>query len=140
MVKYLIKRPVAVTMILIALVTISILGVRKIPVSLMPDIDVPQITVQANVPGYSAQEMEKDIVAPLRLQLSRIAGIKSISADSRMGMGSILLRFEPGCDVDMYFIEVNEKIDMAMGNLPKEMERPKVIKASALDIPAFYLD
>ena len=140
MVKYLIKRPVAVTMILIALVTVSILGVRKIPVSLMPDIDVPQITVQANVPGYSAQEMEKDIVAPLRLQLSRIAGIKSISADSRMGMGSILLRFEPGCDVDMYFIEVNEKIDMAMGNLPKEMERPKVIKASALDIPAFYLD
>lgn len=125
MVKYLIKRPVAVTMILIALVTISILGVRKIPVSLMPDIDVPQITVQANVPGYSAQEMEKDIVAPLRLQLSRIAGIKSISADSRMGMGSILLRFEPGCDVDMYFIEVNEKIDMAMGNLPKEMDVPR---------------
>ena len=140
MVKYLIKRPIAVTMILIALVTISLLGMRKIPVSLLPNIDVPQITVQANMPGYSAQEMEKTIIAPLRLQLSRIAGVKSIAADSRMGMGSILLKFEPGCDIDMYFIEVNEKIDMAMGNLPREMERPKVIKASALDIPAFYLD
>lgn len=140
MVKYLIKRPIAVTMILIALVTVSIVGVRKIPVSLMPDIDVPQITVQASMPGYSAQEMEKTVLAPLRLQLSRIAGIKSINADSRMGMGSILMKFEPGCDIDMFFIEVNEKIDMAMGYLPKGMERPKVIKASALDIPAFYLD
>lgn len=140
MIKYLIQRPIAVTMIIIAVVVVGIVGIRNIPVSLMPDIDIPQMTVQANVPGYSVQEMESRVVAPLRSQLARVPGVKSVSSDSRMDVGSILLKFEAGADIDMLFIEVNEKIDMAMGGMPKEVSRPKVIKASATDIPAFYLD
>ena len=66
MIKYLIHRPVAVTMILIALVVIGIVGIKNIPVSLMPDIDIPQITVQESMSGCSAQEMEKRVIAPLR--------------------------------------------------------------------------
>lgn len=137
MIKYLIHRPVAVTMILIALVVIGIVGIKNIPVSLMPDIDIPQITVQESMPGCSAQEMEKRVIAPLRGQLAQVSGVKSISSDSRMDVGNILLKFEPGANIDMLFIEVNEKIDMAMGNMPKDVVRPKVIKASASDIPAF---
>ena len=140
MIKYLIHRPVAVTMILIALVVIGIVGIKNIPVSLMPDIDIPQITVQESMPGCSAQEMEKRVIAPLRGQLAQVSGVKSISSDSRMEVGNILLKFEPGANIDMLFIEVNEKIDMAMGNMPKDVVRPKVIKASASDIPAFFLN
>lgn len=140
MIKYLIQRPIAVTMILIAIVVVGIIGIRNIPISLMPDIDIPQMTVQADIPGYSVQEMEKQIIAPLRSQLARVPGVKSVSSDSRMDVGNIQLKFEAGADVDMLFIEVNEKIDMAMGTLPKNINRPKVIKASATDIPAFYLD
>lgn len=140
MIRYLMKRPIAVTMILIAVMVVGMICVRNMPVSLMPDMDVPQVTVQTSMPGYSAQEMERKIIAPLRLNLSRVAGVKTISSDSRMGKGSILMKFEPGANMDMFFIEVNEKVDLAMGNLPKEMERPKIVKASAMDIPAFYLD
>ena len=140
MVKYLIHRPIAVTMILIAVVVVGIVGIRNIPVSLMPDIDIPQITVQANVPGYSVQEMESRVIAPLRGQLARVPGVKSVSSDARMDVGSILLKFEAGENIGQMFIEVNEKVDMAMGGMPKEVARPKVIKASATDIPAFYLD
>lgn len=140
MIRYLIKRPVAVTMIVIAVVVVGIFGVAGIPVSLMPGIDIPQMTVQADVPGFSVQEMEKTVVAPLRSQLAHVPGVKSISSDSRMDVGSIFLKFEPGTDMSMLFIEVNEKIDMAMGSMPKSVNRPKVIKASATDIPAFYLD
>lgn len=140
MIRYLIKRPVAVTMIVIAVVIIGIFGAKNIPVSLMPGIDIPQVTVQADVPGYSVQEMEQKIVAPLRSQLSHVPGVKSVSSDARMDVGSIFLKFEPGADMNLLFIEVNEKIDMAMGSMPKNVDRPKVIKASATDIPAFYLD
>ncbi len=140
MIKFLIQRPVAVTMIVIAVVVVGIIGVRNIPVSLMPDIDIPQVTVQADVQGYSVQEMETNVVAPLRSQLSHVPGVKSISSDSRMDVGSIFLKFEPGANMNMLFIEINEKIDMAMGSMPKDVDRPKVIKASATDIPAFYLD
>lgn len=140
MINYLMKRPIAVTMILVAIMVIGMIGIRNMPVSLMPDMDVPQVTVQASMPGYSAQEMEQKVIAPLRLNLSRVAGVKSVNSDSRMGKGSVLMKFEPGANMDMFFIEVNEKVDLTMAHLPKEMERPKIIKASAMDIPAFYLD
>jgi multidrug efflux pump subunit AcrB len=53
-------------MCLIAVVVMGCLALRYIPVSLMPDIDVPQITVQANMPGYSAREIDRDVISPLR--------------------------------------------------------------------------
>jgi len=133
-------RPIAVTMCLIALVVMGTLALRYIPVSLMPDIDIPQITVQANLPGYSAQEVERKVVASLRGQLMQVASLKDIRSESRLDAGSIVMTFEPGSNINLLFIEVNEKIDRAMNQMPKEMERPKVMKASAMDIPAFYLD
>lgn len=138
--KTLLHRPVAVTMCIIALTVIGILSLRYIPVSLMPDIDIPQITVQVSMPGYSAQEVERNIVSPLRGRLMQVAGITDIRSESRMDAGSVRMTFEPGSNVNLLFIEVNEKVDRAMNQMPKEMERPKVMKASAMDIPAFFLD
>lgn len=138
--KTLLHRPIAVTMCIIALTVIGILSLRHIPVSLMPDIDIPQITVQVSMPGYSAQEVERNVVSPLRGRLMQVAGITDIRSESRMDAGSVRMTFEPGSNVNLLFIEVNEKVDRAMNQMPKEMERPKVMKASAMDIPAFFLD
>ena len=138
--KMLLHRPIAVTMCIIALTVIGILSLRHIPVSLMPDIDIPQITVQVSMPGYSAQEVERNVVSPLRGRLMQVAGITDIRSESRMDAGSVRMTFEPGSNVNLLFIEVNEKVDRAMNQMPKEMERPKVMKASTMDIPAFFLD
>ncbi|MBQ8273967.1 MAG: efflux RND transporter permease subunit [Bacteroidaceae bacterium] len=136
----LLSRPIAVTMCIIALTVIGMLSLRHIPVSLMPNIDIPQITVQVSMPGYSAQEVEQNVVSPLRGRLMQVAGITDIRSESRMDAGSVRMTFEPGSNVNLLFIEVNEKVDRAMNQMPKEMERPKVMKASAMDIPAFFLD
>ena len=138
--KTLLSRPIAVTMCIIALSVMGFLALRNIPVSLMPDIDIPQITVQVNMPGYSAQEIERNVVAPLRGRLMQVAGITDIRSESRMDAGSVKMTFNPGSNVNLLFIEVNEKVDRAMNQMPKEMDRPKVMKASAMDIPAFFLD
>lgn len=140
MLKNLIKRPIAVSMCLIAIIVISILALRFIPVSLMPDIDVPQIAVQAIYPGASVEEVEKQVTRPLRQQLLQVAGLKEMRSESRMDAGILRLTFDTGSDMDLIFIDVNEKVDRAMAFLPKEAERPKVMKTSALDIPAFYLN
>lgn len=139
-VRNLIHRPIAVTMCLIALIAIGCISFKYIPVSLMPDIDIPQITVQVSYPGASVHEVDAEVVAPLRSQLMQVAGLKDIHSESRMDAGSIFMEFEPGSNIDLIFIEVNEKIDRAMNRMPNELERPKVVKASAMDIPAFYLD
>lgn len=140
MLKNILHRPIAVTMGLIAIVTLGILALGRIPVSLMPNIDIPRITVQMTSPGSSAREVEQLMVTPMRQQLSQVAGLKDIESSSRLDGGTITLSFEPGSDMSLIFIEVNEKIDRAMNSMPKEMERPKVMKMGALDIPAFYVD
>lgn len=136
----LLHRPIAVAMSVIALLAMGLVSLRYIPVSLMPDVDIPQITVQVSMPGYSAQEVERSAVTSLRGTLMQVDGLKDIRSESRMDVGTIRMSFEPGCDVDLLFLEVNEKVDRAMTFLPRELERPKIMKAAATEIPAFYLD
>lgn len=140
MLRTFLHRPIAVTMSLIAIVILGVLAFQRIPVSLMPDIDVPRIVVQMSAQGSSAREIEKELVTPMRQQLSQVSGLKSIESTSRTDVGVVTLTFDPGSDMSLLFIEVNEKIDRAMSYLPKEMDRPKAMKIGAMDIPAFYVD
>ena len=139
-IRLLLQRPIAVTMSVIALVVIGLVAFRYIPVSLMPDIDIPQITVQVSYTGASVREVDNKVLKPLKSQLMQVVGLKKIRSEARTDAGTIYMNFEPGSRIDLLFIEVNEKIDRAMSSMPKEVERPKVLKASATDIPAFYLN
>ncbi len=140
MVKFLIRRPIAVTMTFIAILVLGIVAATRIPVSLMPDIDIPEITVQVGAGNTSTRELENTVVKLLRNQLLQVAHLADIKSETRGGNGLIWLDFEYGTDVDRAFVEVNEKIDRAMNRLPRHIERPRVIKASATDIPVFYLN
>lgn len=140
MIRRLIARPIAVTMCVIATVVLGLVAMRLLPVSLMPAIDIPQITVQLSAPGLSAREIDQSLVKAFKDQLAQVNGLKRMTAEARADVGSIYMEFEPTCDIDMAFIDVNEKMDRAMTSLPKEVERPRVIKANVTDIPAFYLN
>lgn len=112
----------------------------SLPVSLLPDIDIPQITVQVTGENSSARELENTMVAPVRRQLMQVSGLSEMRSETRDGSGIIRLSFDFGTNTDLAFIEVNEKIDAAMNGLPRDAVRPKAIKASATDIPVFYLN
>lgn len=140
MIKFLIQRPIAVLMAFTACFIIGLVTYFTLPVSLLPDIAIPQITVQVTGENSSARELENTVVAPVRRQLLQVAGLREITSETRDGTGIIRLEFDFGVNTDLAFIEVNEKIDAAMNSLPKEAERPKAIKASATDIPVLYLN
>ena len=140
MIKFLIERPIAVLMAFTASFLLGLVVYFALPVSLLPDIAIPEITVQMSGNNLSARELENSVVAPVRRQMLQVAGLKEVRSTTRDGSGIIALSFDFGTDTDLAFIEVNEKIDAAMGNLPKEIERPKAIKASATDIPVLYLN
>ncbi len=139
MVKFLIKRPVAVYMVAVACLVLGVLSYTSLPISLLPDIAIPQITVQVTGNNTSARELENTVVAPLRRRLQQVSRLEDITSETRNGMGVIRLSFAYGVDTDLASIEVNEKIDATMGSLPRDISRPKVIKANATDIPVFYL-
>ncbi len=140
MVEFLIKRPIAVTMTFIAILVLGIFAATFIPVSLMPDIDIPEITVQLSVVNTPARELENTVVQPVRRQLMQVTHLNDITSETRNETAVIRLKFDYGTDIDFAFIEVNEKIDRAMNYLPREIPRPRVIKANATDIPVFYLN
>ena len=140
MVKFLLQRPIAVLMAFTACFIVGLVTYFTLPVSLLPDIAIPQITVQVSGENSSARELENTVVAPVRRQLLQVSGLREIKSETRDGAGIIRLEFDFGVNTDLAFIEVNEKIDAAMNSLPKEAERPKAIKASATDIPVLYLN
>ena len=140
MIKRLLQRPIGVSMSVIAIVVLSMVAMGYLPVSLMPDIDIPKITIQVSAPGMSVREVDNTLLKPLKNQLVQVTGLENITAEARADAGAIYMDFEPSSNIDLVFIDVNEKLDRAVASLPKEVERPKVIKASVTDIPAFYLN
>lgn len=140
MIKFLLERPIAVLMAFTACCIIGLATYSTLPVSLLPDIAIPEITVQVSADKTSARELENTVIRPLRQQLIQVSTLKDITSETRDGAGIIRLSFDYGTNTDLAFIEVNEKIDGAMNYLPKNTERPKVVKASATDIPVFYLN
>lgn len=140
MIKFLLQRPVAVLMVFLACVIIGIITYATLPVSLLPDIAIPEITVQITGDNMSARELENTAVKPVRRQLMQTGKLRDIRSETRDGSAIIRLKFDYGTNTDFAFIEVNEKIDAAMNNLPRDFRRPRVIKASAADIPVFYLN
>ena len=139
MIGFLIKRPIAVTMSLIAILTLGMVSIGLLPVSLMPNIDIPVVTVQVSAPDMSARELSESVITTLRRQLMQLNNLTDIKTESRDGVGVIHMQFDYKADIDFVFIEVNEKIDRSMNDLPRELARPRVIKASATDLPAFYM-
>ncbi len=140
MIRFLLKRPIAVVMTTIAFLVLGIVSSFRLPVSLMPDIDIPEISIYYSSDNASAREIENSITSGLRSRLQQTPALKSIQTESSDGNGKISMKFEYGTSIDYAFMSVNEKVDAAMNSLPREMKRPVVVKASASDIPVFYIN
>ena len=140
MIKFLLERPIAVIMVFIGFVCMGVVTFSTLPVSLLPDIPIPEITVQVAGDNVSARELENTVVKPIREQLMQVGRVRDIRSETSDGVAIIRLKFDYGTDTDLSFIEVNEKIDGSMNRLPRNIDRPRVIKASATDIPVFYLN
>jgi Cation/multidrug efflux pump len=124
---------------IIAIVILGSVAIGMIPVSLMPKVDIPQITIQISNPGASAAEVNNNLIQPIRNQLIQLSDLKEMKCTANNGGGTIFMQFEHGSNLGYNFIEVNEKVDRAYAYFPKNIERPKVVKANATDIPVFLL-
>ena len=106
----------------------------------MPDINIPQITVQVTSPERSARELNDVLLSPLRSQLVQVPHLQDITCTAKDGSGLIQMTFEYGADADYIFIDVNERVDRATSGWPQSEERPMIARASATDIPAFFIN
>lgn len=135
MVKFLIERPIGVIMSFIALMVFSFITFRLLPVSLLPAIDVPQIIVKVNAPNSSPENIEQNILSRVRESLITLNGLESMESKAGSENGTVRLSFEYGTAMELAYIEVNEKIDRLTNSLPRDLERPQVVRINTSDIP-----
>jgi len=140
MVEFLIKRPVSVTMSVLAFVILGAVVSTRLPVSMMPPVDIPEILIKVEYPNYTAVEMDKNISRQLILQLQTVNQLESIESNSRDGASQIRLRFSQDADVEYALIDVYQKIDNATTYFPRDMEYPSVVKARPTDLPVFHIN
>ena len=111
MVKFLINRPVAVFLSFLGILFFSFLALQRLPVSLLPNIEVPAIIVKVNYPNNPPSIIENNILKPIRISLNTLNNLKSVESIANSETGMLKLQFEFGTRMDLAYIEINEKIE-----------------------------
>ncbi len=118
-------RPVAVSMIFLAAVVFGWFSYQRLPVTLMPELSYPTITVRTEYPGAAPEEVENDVSRPIEEALGVVSGLRRISSVSRAGVSDVVLEFSWDSDVSEATQDTLEKLDLVF--LPDEAERPLIL-------------
>ncbi len=135
-----IRRPVATSLLALAVLLGGVLGYRLLPISSLPQVDFPTIEVTTRLPGGSAETVSRLITAPLERRLGRIQGLANMTSTSSMGRSRITLRFDLGRDINVAAQDVQAAIDRAAGDLPRDLPYPpSYSKVNPADTPIMTL-
>ena len=121
-----VRRRVTVVMTALAIAAFGIVGYKRLPLELFPDIAYPSLTVQTDFPDTAPQEVENLVTRPVEEAVGVLRGLKSIHSVSRPGVSEVTLEFDWDSDMDMLSMEVREKLDRLI--LPQEAEHPIVLR------------
>ena len=135
-----IRRPVATTLLTIAIALAGAVAFRFLPVSPLPQVDFPTISVGAGLPGASPETMASAVATPLERQFGRIASVTEMTSSSTFGQTNITLQFDLNRDIDAAARDVQAAINAARGYLPANLpNNPSYRKVNPADSPIFML-
>lgn len=135
-----IRRPIMTVLLMAGLFIFGILGYRALPISDLPNVDYPSITVSASLPGASPETMASSIATPLEQQFSTIAGLTMMNSSSNLGQTQITLQFDLSRNIDGAAQDVQAAITAAMNKLPAGMPNPPTYrKVNPAAQPILYL-
>jgi len=134
-----IRRPVATTLVMLAILLFGIMGYRLLPVSDLPNVDFPTISVNAGLPGANPETMAAAVATPLEKQFSTIAGLDAMTSTSTQGGTSITLQFALSRDIDAAAQDVQAAISQVVRQLPQGMLPPSFRKVNPADSPILFL-
>jgi len=135
-----IKRPVATTLLSIALILAGLVAYKMLPVASLPQVEFPTISIGAGLPGADPETVASAIVTPLERQFSRIAGINEMTSSSGLGNGSIVLQFDLSRDINGAARDVQAAINAARSQLPSNLpQNPSYRKINPADSPIMIL-
>ncbi|HXM99599.1 MAG TPA: multidrug efflux RND transporter permease subunit [Candidatus Dormibacteraeota bacterium] len=135
-----IRRPVATSLITIAIFLSGVVAFRYLPVAPLPQVDFPTIAVGANLPGASPETMASAVATPLERQFGRIAGVTQMTSSSGLGSTNIILQFDLNRDINAAARDVQAAINAARSQLPSDLPgQPGYRKVNPADAPILLL-
>ena len=135
-----IRRPVATTLVMLAILIAGMAGYHLLPVSDLPNVDFPTLLIIANLPGASPETMASAVATPLERQFSTIAGVDSMTSVNALGVSQITLQFNLSRDIDAAAQDVQAAIAKSASQLPPSMPTPPSYqKVNPADQPVLYL-
>jgi HAE1 family hydrophobic/amphiphilic exporter-1 len=138
--KVFIERPVLTTLLMAALVIFGLFGYSNLPVSELPAVDFPTISVSANLPGADPETIASAVATPLENQFSTIPGVSSMTSTSSSGRTSITIQFDLDRNIDGAAADVLAAIQQAARQLPVNMPSPPTLrKVNPADSPILFL-
>ena len=135
-----IKRPIATTLLTAAVALAGIVAYPFLPVSPLPQIDFPTISVSAGLPGASPEIMASSVAAPLEREFGRIAGVTEMTAQSTLGSSSVTMQFDLSRSIDAAARDVESAINAARSDLPSDLpSNPSYRKVNPADSPIMII-
>jgi multidrug efflux pump len=135
-----IRRPIATTLLTAAVALAGAVAFRLLPVSPLPQVDFPTISVQAALPGASPETMASSVATPLERQFGHIASVTEMTSSSTLGATSVTLQFDLNRNIDAAARDVQAAINAARGYLPTNLpSNPSYRKVNPSDAPIFML-
>lgn len=138
--KFFILRPVATTLLMLALFFGGLLVWRMLPVSALPQVDYPIIQIYTFQPGANPDTVQRTITVPLEREMGKIAGLKQMSSNSSVGASVITLQFELTAELGIVEQEVQSALSTASSKLPNDLPTPPIYrKVNPADVPVITL-
>jgi multidrug efflux pump len=135
-----IRRPIATSLITLAILLSGVVAFRFLPVAPLPQVDFPTISVGAGLPGASPETMASAVATPLERQFGRIAGVTQMTSSSGLGSTSITLQFDLNRDINAAARDVQASINAARSQLPADLPgQPTYRKVNPADAPIMLL-
>ena len=122
------KRPIAMTVGLVALMMFGVIAYRSVGVDLVPQVDVPYVSVTVVYPGASPEEIESSVARRLEDAVAQVDGLKHVTSTCANNFCQVMLEFDLGRDVDAAATDVREKVALVKNDLPSQAEEPEVLK------------
>lgn len=134
-----IKRPVMMTMVIMAFGVIGLFSLVELGIDMFPQIEFPFVTVRTIYPGAGPEEIETLISKPVEEEVGSINGVKNITTISQEGISFVFIEFQMEVDVDIASMDVKEKVDAIRYKLPEDAEAPSISKFDINAIPIIDL-
>jgi HAE1 family hydrophobic/amphiphilic exporter-1 len=134
-----IRRPVFTVCIMLALVVLGLFSVKSLGIDQYPNTDIPTVTVSVIYPGASPESVKQDVVRKIEEAVNPIEKIKEISSTSQEGLGTLVIQFHLGRNVDNALNDVRTKIGQIRRDLPSNIEEPVISKFDPAQLPVLSL-